>query len=276
MLKNRSLLMTVSSLVLVSVLAACGGAKKTENTTPTPAAGEPKKIEKLVVAIDATYPPMEFIDEKDGKTPVGFDVDLAKALGKEMGVPVEFKVVGWDSIIPGLKAKEYDAIISSMNITDERKKEVDFIEYVQMSQVFVSPKAGAAVTKESELSGKTVAVQDGTTSHDYIKDVKANKVKDIKGVTTFPGATDTFMALKAKQADVIVVDEPVGLYYASKDPATYAITGRAMAPEPVGIALRKEDTALKAALEKALATIKSNGTFKQINTTWFGNVELGK
>lgn len=274
-MKNRSLLMAVSSLVLVSVLAACGGAKKSENT---PAAGgeQAKPISKLVVAIDATYPPMEFIDEKDGKTPIGFDVDLAKALGKEMGVPVEFKVVGWDSIIPGLKAKQYDAIISSMNITEERSKEVNFIEYVKMSQVFVSPKAGTAVTKESELSGKAVAVQDGTTSHDYMKDVMATKVKDVKGLTTFPGATDAFMALKAKQADVIVVDEPVGLYYASKDAASYAITGRAMAPEPVGIALRKEDAALKAALEKALSTVKSNGTFKQINTTWFGSVELGK
>lgn len=273
-MKNRSLLLAVSGLVLMSVLAACSGAKP---TTGTPPAGEQAKpVSKLVVAIDATYPPMEFIDEKDGKTPVGFDVDLAKALAKEMGVPVEFKVVGWDSIIPGLKAKQYDAIISSMNITDERSKEVNFIEYVKMSQVFVSVKGGATVTKDTELSGKTVAVQDGTTSHDYMKDLMAKKVKDVKGLTTFPNATDNFMALKAKQADVAVVDEPVGLYYASKDAATFAVTGRAIDPEPVGIALRKEDAALKAALEKALATVKSNGSFKQINTTWFGNIELGK
>jgi polar amino acid transport system substrate-binding protein len=273
-MKNRSLLMAVSSLVLASVLAACSGTKAPEKA---PATGDQAKpVSKLVVAIDATYPPMEFIDEKDGKTPIGFDVDLAKALGKEMGVPVEFKVVDWNSIIPGLQAKQYDAIISSMNITPERAKEVNFIEYVKMSQVFVSPKGGTQVTKDTELSGKTVAVQDGTTSHDYMKDLMANKVKDVKALTTFPGATDSFMALKAKQADVIVVDEPVGLYYASKDSASFAITGRAIEPEPVGIALRKDDAALKAALEKALATVKSNGKFKEINTTWFGSVELGK
>lgn len=274
-MKNRSLLMAISGLALMSVLAACSGAKT--STGNTPAAGEQgKPVSKLVVAIDATYPPMEFIDEKDGKTPVGFDVDLANALGKEMGVPVEFKVVDWNSIISGLQAKQYDAIISSMNITPERQKEVNFIEYVKMSQLFVSLKGGPVVTKDTELSGKTVAVQDGTTSHDYMKDLMTNKVKDVKNLVTFPGATDAFMALKAKQADVIVVDEPVGLYYASKDAATYVVTGHAIDPEPVGIALRKDDTALKAALEKALSTVKSNGTFKQINTKWFGSVELGK
>lgn len=273
-MKNRFVALAVSSLVLASVLAACGGAKPTQGT---PAAGGDKApVSKLVVAIDATYPPMEFIDEKDGKTPIGFDVDLATALGKEMGVPVEFKVVDWNSIIPGLQAKQYDVIMSSMNITPEREKEVNFIEYVKMSQVFVSPKGGTAISKDTELSGKTVAVQDGTTSHDYMTDLMANKVKDVAKLVTFPGATDSFMALKAKQADVIVVDEPVGLYYASKDAAAFAITGRAIEPEPVGIALRKDDTALKAALEKALQTVKSNGTFKTINTTWFGSVELGK
>lgn len=272
-MKNRSLLMAVSSLVLVSVLAACGGAKKTEGT---PASGGAKPVSKLVVAVDATYPPMEFVDEKDGKTLVGFDVDLANALAKEMGVPVEIKNVDWNSIIPGLKAKQYDAIISSMNITEERQKEVNFIEYVKMSQVFVSPKAGPAITKDTELSGKIVAVQADTTSDEYMQDLIKNKVKDVKKLTSFPGATDAFMALKAKQADVIVVDEPVGLYYASKDAASYVITGRAIDPEPVGIALRKEDAALKAALEKALATLKSNGKFKEINTKWFGNIELGK
>lgn len=260
-MKKRSLLLAVSSLVLVSLLAACSGTKS---------------ISKLVVAVDATYPPMEFVDEKDGKTLVGFDVDLAKALAKEMGVEVEIKNVDWNAIIPGLQAKQYDVIMSSMNITPEREKEVNFIEYVRMSQVFVSPKAGPAIAKDTELSGKTVAVQAGTTSDDYMQDLMATKVKDVKKLTTFPGATDAFMALKAKQADVIVVDEPVGLYYVAKDAASYAITGRAIDPEPVGIALRKDDTALKAALEKALATVKSNGKFKEINTTWFGNVELGK
>lgn len=257
--------MAACSLLLATVLAACGGTS-----------GGKAPVSKLVVAIDATYPPMEYVDEKDGKTFIGFDVDLAKALAKEMGVEVEIKNVEWNSIIPGLQAKQYDAIISSMNITEERAKEVDFIEYVKMSQVFVSLKGGTQVTKESELSGKNVAVQDGTTSHEHMDEVMKSKVKDVKQLLTFPGATDAFLALKAKQADVIVVDEPVGLYYAGKDAASFVISGRAIEPEPVGIALRKGETELKAALEKALAKVKSSGEFKKINTTWFGSVELGK
>jgi polar amino acid transport system substrate-binding protein len=284
-MKNRSLLLAVVGLVLMSLLAACGGAKKSdENNTgtksPAAQAGDGslervKKAGKLVVAIDATYPPMEYVDEKDGKTFVGFDVDFAKALAKQLGVEAEFKNIGWDGIIPGLKAKQYDVIVSSMNITDDRKSEVNFVQYVAMSQVFVSAKNGTAVKTEKDLAGKTVAVQDGTTSHDYMKDVVANKVKDAK-IITFPNATDAFLALKSKQADVIVVDEPVGLYYASKDAATYAVTGRAMDPEPVGIAIRKEDKELMDALEKAVQAVKSDGTFGKINQTWFGNVELGK
>ncbi len=229
-----------------------------------------KKAGKLVVAIDATYPPMES-EGKDGK-PVGFDIDFANELGKRLGVKTEFVVMNWDGIFAGLDSKRYDVIISTMNITDDRKKKVDFVEYVRMSQLFVSKK-GVTVKTDKDLEGKVVAVQADTTSSEFVeKAVKAGvKVKETK---QFKLATDVFSAVKAGQAEVIVIDEPVGRFYASKDPATFVVTGNAMAPEPVGVAIRKDDSDLQKALQTIVDEMKKDGFMKKISLTWFGG-ELG-
>lgn len=284
-MKKSSRFLAVILLLVAVLVAACGGAKKSE---PTPAGGtdtqQPapapqgdgsldrvKKASKLVIGMDTTYPPMEFVE---GDKTVGYDVELANALAQKLGVKAEPMTVDWNGIITGLTSKRYDVIISSMNITDERKQQVNFVEYARMSQVFVAKK-GVDVKSEKDLAGKTVLVQDGTTSHDYVKEAKEQRVKDIKGIISYGGATEAFQALKNGKGEVIVIDEPVGLYYVKKDAATFAITGRALDPEPIGIAIRKEDVELAKALEKALADIKADGTYKKIAETWFGG-ELGK
>jgi polar amino acid transport system substrate-binding protein len=229
-----------------------------------------KKAGKLVVAIDATYPPMES-EGPDGK-PVGFDIDFTTELAKRLGVKPEFVVVAWDGVVAGLQSKRYDVIISSMNITDERKKQVDFVEYAKMSQLFVTKK-GTKVESDKDLAGKVVAVQADTTSYEYVDKQKAAGVA-IKEVKAFRLATDAFAAIKSGQGDVIVVDEPVGRYYAKQDAATFDVTGRAMAPEPVGVAFRKEDADLRNEVQKHVDSMKKDGSIKKISTTWFGG-ELG-
>ncbi|HWI52992.1 MAG TPA: ABC transporter substrate-binding protein [Symbiobacteriaceae bacterium] len=282
-MKKSSRFLGVILLTTSLLVAACGGAKKTEPTPAGEAGKQPvaaqgdgsldrvKKAGKLVIGMDTTYPPMEFVE---GSKTVGYDVDLANALAAKLGVKAEAVTVDWNGIITGLISKRYDVIISSMNITDERKKEVNFVEYARMSQVFVTKK-GTNIKTEKDLAGKTVLVQDGTTSHDYVKEVKEQRVKDIKNIISYGGATEAFQALKNGKGEVIVIDEPVGLYYASKDAATFVITGRAIEPEPIGIAIRKDDAELAKALEKALADIKADGSYKKIAESWFGG-ELGK
>jgi ABC-type amino acid transport substrate-binding protein len=279
-MKKSSALLPVILLAVSSLVAACGGAKSTGDAGKTAASvsalDRVKNAKELTVAIDATYPPMEFIDEKDGKTPIGFDVDLAKEVAKKLGVQAKFVVMDWDGILTGLTGKRYDVIMSSMNITPERQQQVDFVEYAKMSQVFVSPTKGTPVKTEKELSGKTVIVQAETTSQEWAEKVKAEKVKDIKEIRSFKGATDAFLEVKNGRGDVIVIDEPVGLYYSMKDAATFTITGHAMDPEPVGVAVRKEDSDLKQAIQKALDELKADGTYGKISKTWFGDHELGK
>lgn len=225
-----------------------------------------KKSGKLRVAVDVTYPPMEY-ETPDGK-PVGFDVDLAEALAKKLDVQTEFVVMSWEGILAGLVSNRYDVIISSMNITDERKQKVDFVEYMKMGQVFVSRQKDAPVKTENDLAGKIVAVQADTTSMTAVEAMRKKGIA-IKDIKAFKGATDTFSALKAFQADVIVIDEPVGLYYAAKDTKTFAVTGQAMMPEPIGVAVRKNSQSLATELTKGLEAMRKDGSFRSISMKWF-------
>lgn len=258
MKKTMSLVLLLASMVAGTAAFGASGLDRV------------KKAGKILVAIDATYPPMES-EGPDGK-PVGFDIEFANELAKRLGVKTEFMIMNWDGILAGLNSKRYDVIISSMNITDERKKQVDFVEYVRMSQLFIAKK-GQIVSNEKDLAGKVIAVQADTTSHEFVESKRKGGIA-MKDVKAFKLATDAFAAVKAGQAEVIVVDEPVGKYYAKQDPATFQITGRAMAPEPVGVATRKGDEDLSKEIGKAVDAMRKDGTLKKLSEKWFGG-ELG-
>ncbi len=254
---------------LVAALAlATQGYAADGSATPLRAPERIAKAGVLRVAVDATYPPMEF-EGPDGK-PTGFDVDLATALARRLDVRAELVVMNWDGILAGLSSQRYDVILSSMNVTPERKQVADFVEYLQMAQVFVT-KPGGKVGSTAELAGRSVAVQADTTSHSAVQKAQAEGVR-IKQIRAFPLATQAFQALKAGQAEVIVIDEPVARYYAKQDPASFTVTGQALTPEPVGIAIRKSDPDLVRALTEAVAAVKADGTFEQLSRQWFGTV----
>ena len=161
-----------------------------------------------------------------------------------------------------------------MSITPERAAKVDFVEYMQMGQVFVTRKKDAPVTNETQLAGKVIAVQADTTSMAAVQEMQKKGIA-IKDLKAFKGATDTFSALKAYQADIIVTDEPVGRYYAAKDTKTFAVTGQAVVPEPIGMAIRKDNQSLTQGISKALADVKKDGAFSKISMKWF-NTDISK
>lgn len=224
-----------------------------------------KAAGKLRIAVDTTYPPMEF-ESTDGKI-IGLDVDLARELAKILKVEAEFIVMPWDGILAGLQSNRYDIIMSSMNITPERSAQVDFVPYISMGQVFVVKSSAKPIKSDKELAGKVVAVQVDTTSFTAVEAIQKSGVK-IKEIKTFPGATETFSAVKANQAEAIVTDEAVGKYYAGLDAKTFVVSGEAMKPEPIGIAVKKTDKKLHKALTDAVKTIKDNGTFARIYKNW--------
>lgn len=223
-----------------------------------------KKQGVLKIAVDDTFPPMEYRNEQNKL--VGFDIDLANVLSKELGVKVEFIPTAWDGILPGLDAKRYDMIMSSMNITDERKKKVDFVEYMKLGQV-VAVKTGnpQKIQSKEDLSGKIVGVQLGSTSESAAKEIKG--VKELK---TYNGYTDVFNDLGLGRLQGVIVAEAVGRYYKTTKPDAFDVVGGTFQSLPVGIAVRKGDHELEAALQKAIATVKDNGTYTEVSKKWFG------
>ena len=272
---KKVLALGLAAVLAAGMLAGCGTkAQAPSGTTTAPAAqgdGSLQRVKdagKLVFATDSTYPPMEYID-KDGSTIIGFDMDLDAEIAKRLGVKFAPISAGWDGLLPGLVEKKYDGVISSMNVTDERKQKVNFVSYASLDQVFVIRKGDPPVTKLDDLAGKIVAVQKSTTSEDMAKGVKG-----VKAIDSLDNFDTTFVELKNKKADVIVIDEPVGLYFAKLDPATFEISGKAAQAMPVGIAIRKEDKTLYDAIQKAVDDMKQDGTFKTISEKWFGR-DLG-
>ncbi|MBN1209695.1 MAG: ABC transporter permease subunit [Myxococcaceae bacterium] len=238
-------------------------------TPPTGALARVRASGVLRVAIDATYPPMEFLENGQ---PVGFDVDLARELARRLGVRAQFIVMDWDGILAGLTSGRYDIILSSMNITPARRQQVDFIEYARMSQVFVTTR-GQLIRTEQELAGRGVAVQTNTTSQRWVEQLRQRGVA-VREIHPFPGATECFAAVKSGQAEVVVIDEPVGRYFSRLDD-TFVITGQALEPEPIGIAINKEDKELTAAIARAFEQLQREGFLKQLSERWFGG-ELGQ
>jgi polar amino acid transport system substrate-binding protein len=222
--------------------------------------------ERLIVAVDPTYPPMESEDDKGELA--GFDIDLARELGTRLGRKTEFMVMSYEGILSGLQTTRYDLIISAMNITAERLKQVDFVEYGRMAQLFVA-KPGVTIKGEKDLAGKVVAVATDTTSFEYLNGLAGRGVKlgDLKG---FRLMSDVFVAVKTGHAVALVCDEPVARHYVKADPKSFAIAGRAMAPEPLGIAVRKGNKQLYDAVAAAVEAMKKDGTMLQLQVRWFG------
>jgi polar amino acid transport system substrate-binding protein len=261
--------------MVVLVLAACGG-----GTSPTPAPNAAitppdavKTAGKLVWCVDVSYPPEEFY-AADGTTAQGSDVDIAKEIGKRFGVGTQIDNTGFDGIIPALLAKKCDLIISGMNSTEERKQQVDFVEYLKVGQGLLVPAGNPkGIHGLDDLSGKSVAVQLGTTNKDVL-DAASAKLKaagkDAIDVQTFQADTDAFQQLALGRVDAFSTDSPVVAYYSTlpENKGKYEVGGTPIDPIAIGIAVRKEDTALRDAVQAAIDAMYADGTMASIVGTW--------
>ena len=212
---------------------------------------------KLVIATDATWPPMEYVDEYT-KEIVGFDIDFMKAVADAGGFGVEFKNTAWDGIFAGLATDKYDAIISSVTITEERKKEMDFSKpYVNAGQLLVVQKNMKGVAALADLKGKTAGAQIGTTG--------AFEIEKVKGVTlkSYDEIGLAFEDLVNGRIAAVVCDTPVAANYALQN-QTYKgklkIAGAAFTQEFYGVVVKKGNTQvldmINAGIDKVLDTKK--------------------
>lgn len=257
---------TTARAAAASRVAAAPGARSAANIKPPASIA---KAGKIVFCSDITYPPEEFYQ---GATPIGSDVEIATAIARLMGVSAEFDNTGFDGIILALRAKRCDAIISGMNDTAKRRKQVSFVDYLSVGQSVMVPKGNPAHIKSlNDLSGKAVGAQISTTNYDFLVQLSNKfKAEGKPGITAVAYKTDPdgANAVKAGKLDAYESDAPVIAYYIAKDPVHLQFGIPAINPIPVGIAFRKEDTALGAALQKGVATIYANGTMKRILAKW--------
>jgi polar amino acid transport system substrate-binding protein len=222
----------------------------------------------LTFCTDATYPPEEYFQ---GSKIIGSDVDIGTEVAKRVGLKAAFKNTGFDAIIAALLAKKCNAIISGMNDTPERRKQVAFVDYIRVGQA-VMVRAGNPkhITTVAALSGRSISVEVGTTNKDFLdaqsKLLQKRGKKAIK-VVTFPKDTDAALALKTGKVDAYFGDSPVVAYYITKDPKSFAFGVNPVAPIPVGIALRKGDPLIPK-VRKAVAAMYADGTMKRILARW--------
>ncbi len=223
--------------------------------------------DEIKFAMEATYAPFEYMDENNQIQ--GFDVDLANALCKEMQAKCSFHNQAFDSLIPALKFKRYDAAISAMDITDARLEQVNFSDsYYDNSAAFVSVKG--KVEDQTQLEGKRVGVQNGTTHQTYL-------LEQLTGVTAVPYSSyqDAFIDMKNGRIDAVFGDTAVVAEWFKKDDnLTYVgerVTNAKYFGKGFGIAVNKENQALTDKLNAALKTVKENGEYNVIFNKYFGN-----
>ena len=251
---KKILLFMMMVLTVCSVmLAGCGSDKKESS----------EKV--LRVATNPTFAPFEF--QKEGSSEfAGFDMDLIRALGKQMGYKVEIQNMGFDALIPALNSGNIDVAIAGMSITEERKKAVEFSEpYYTSGLIVMVDKDNNEIKSIEDLKGKRIACQIGTTG-----EKKSRTVADAK-VNTFNTQSEASLELKNGGADAVINDVPVVDYYLAQGGSEVAKTvGEVMEAEQYGIAVKKGNTQLIGEINKAMAELKANGEFDKIYKTWFG------
>jgi polar amino acid transport system substrate-binding protein len=223
-----------------------------------------EKVKTITVATDATWPPMESIDGK--KNIVGFDIDFLKAVAKEGGFKVEFKNTAWDGIFAGIEAGKYDAIISSVTITDERKKTMDFSDpYINAGQILVVPKTTKNVKVLADLKGKKAGAQIGTTGAMEIKKAAGVELK------TYDEIGLAFEDMAAERIAAVVCDTPVAANFAlqrQEYKAKFKIVGEPFTEEYYGIVVKKGNKELLDLLNTGIKAVKAKGTDKAIAKKW--------
>ena len=288
MKKKISFLLAMLMIALLA-LSACGGGNAQTSTAPTQDTSATSSVggadasqvqtseevdgsyayikEKgsFIVGMDDSFPPMGF--REDGEI-VGYDVDLAKGVAEHLGLEVVFQPIDWKAKDMELNTKNIDVIWNGFSINEERQQNFLLSEpYLENAQIVVVLQDSDIQTLE-DLKGKKVAVQDGSSAQDALKE-SGDLIDNIEQLD-FKDNVTALMDLSVKQVDAVAVDLVVANYYLAKEPGKYRILDEHLAPEQYAIGFRKGEQAFCDAVEGALAEMEEDGTMAEIKTKWFG------
>ncbi|MFL0506090.1 substrate-binding periplasmic protein [Ureibacillus sp. 179-F W5.1 NHS] len=258
------------SLVAVTslILAACGtDTTKDSKKEETNALEQIQQDGKMTVGIMGTYAPYNYLNEN--KEYDGFDVDIAKELANRLGVEAEFVAQDFSGLIPGLQKDKFDILVSQVTITEERQKQIDFTEPYITNQVKVIVKeSNTDIQSKEDFKGKKIGVGLGTNDETYLRTELMPEVGDFT-INTYDDVITTLKDLDAGR-----IDATINNVYALKpviEENGYAIkaVGEPIKSDKAAVAVKKGNTELVDALNKALEEMKQDGTYEEIFMKWF-------
>jgi ABC-type transport system substrate-binding protein len=252
----------MAALITVAVALALAGCAPIEVATPP----RPEAT-TIIVGTSATQPPMEFLDEQ-GEL-VGLDVDLMRAVAEAVGLEAEFVDTPANTLIAGLDAGQFDAVISSLRITPELEELADFTQpYLNAGQVVVVRTGTEDIHSHRDLVGRKVGVQ--------LRSAGAEAVEKIEGavIQTYDTIDLAFVDLANKQLDAVVTAAPAAFDFVYSYDGQLQIAGEPFTTEYLGIAVRQGNTALRDKLNAGLSTVQAQGLIDELIHKWTTPPEL--
>ncbi len=225
-----------------------------------------KKEGEMKIAMSGAYPPFNFINEQNEV--VGFDAAIGKEIAKRLGVKPVIVTTAWDGILAGLLAKKYDTICGSMTITAKRQKAVDFVGPYYRSGRGIFIRQNADHSSLTDLKGEYVGVTLGETHEKWARTQKGWKIK------TYKGLPELLLELENGRIEAIVIDAIPGLLAIKKTKKPIKkmdLTSIDGGDVNIGIAIRKKNPQLKAAMQGALDDMMADGTYAAISQKWIGS-----
>ncbi|GAA2199128.1 ABC transporter substrate-binding protein [Sinomonas flava] len=226
---------------------------------------------KLVVGSDTSYAPAEFLGGSDNATPMGYDVDLAKAIGAKLGLKTEVQTAEFTGILPALGPK-YDLGMSSFTINSERLAAVNFVSYFKAGTAWAVQKGNPKKFSLDDICGKKVGVQTGTVQED--PDLKERNAKCTAAgkpaieVVSLKAQTDLNTRLVNGSLDAMAADSPIVGYAVQQTNGAVEKLGDTYDSAPQGIAVAKSDTAFAQLIQKTVTSLMEDGTYKKILDSW--------
>ena len=214
----------------------------------------------IIAATEGAFAPFNYYD---GKTLTGYEVDVAEALAKNLGLKIEWKAVPFDAQLAAVKQDRFDFAIASHGYTKDRAKAVDFASPHYCTGGQIAAAKDGALTVES-LKGKTIGVQLATSYYDAAK-----KIPGVKEVKTYKADPEAFSALKAKKIDAWVSDKFTILETLGKNPNAGIVTGEQIFVERVSLIMRKNNNEFMDKVNQALADLQKDGTLATISQKYF-------
>jgi polar amino acid transport system substrate-binding protein len=286
----RSWRLLILGVGLALVLAACGedgtgggGTTTTQGAAPAVdqalAAKVPAEIKadgKILIGTDSSYAPNEFLDT-DGKTVIGFNVDLFNAVAAKLGLKTQYEAAKFAAIIPGVESGKYEIGVSSFTINDERKQQVNMVSYFSAGTQWGTKTGNPAGVQPDDACGKKVAVQTDTVQHteDLPKRQETCKSAGKPAITVDPyqAQDQATAAVVSGKDDAMLADSPIVAYAVKQTNGQLELLGDIYDSAPYGYVVKKDQTDFAQALADAVKALISDGTYKTILTKW--GVEAG-